>query len=97
MKGRDRNLLILVVVLVSCFAALAILMSGKESKQSVLSPIIVPVRGWFSGNRGWFGGNRGTNSNTTVVVGGGNSSSSSSSSSVPSTPSVPSMSSSPGP
>lgn len=47
MKGRDRNLLILVVVLVSCFAALAILMSGKESKQNVLSPIVVPVRGWF--------------------------------------------------
>ena len=70
MKTRDRNLLILVIILVSCLAALTILMSGKESKRSVLSPIVLPIRGWFSGNRGFFGGNRGRNSNTTVVVGG---------------------------
>ena len=81
MKTRDRNLLILVIFLVTCFIALFILMSSKDSKQNVLSPIVLPIRGLFSGNGGFFGGNRGNNSNTTVVVGGGSSSSSSSSSS----------------
>ena len=72
MKTRDRNLLILVIILVSCFAALFILLSNKDSKQNILSPVVLPIRGFF-------GGNRGSNSNTTVVVGGGSSSSSSSS------------------
>ena len=80
MKSRDRNLLILVILLVTCFVALFLLISNKNSKQSVLSPIILPIRGLFSGNGGFFGGNRGSSSNTTVVVDGGSSSSSSSSS-----------------
>ena len=35
MKTRDRNLLILVIILVSCFAALFILLSSKDSKQNI--------------------------------------------------------------
>ena len=61
--------------------ALFILMSSKDSKQNVLSPIVLPIRGLFSGNGRFFGGNRGNNSNTTVVVDGGSSSTSTSSSS----------------
>ena len=49
MKTRDRNLLILVIFLVTCFVALFLLMSSKDSKQNVLSPIVLLFEDYLVG------------------------------------------------
>ena len=68
-KSSIRTFIIGLVIIVLLTVILVILMSHKNSTRNVLTPLVVPIKGWFRGDRGNRGGN------TTIVVGGSNSSS----------------------